>query len=164
MSGKTSVSIITVCERLPRWVDEGFNEYASRLERVMSLRCVDLPLAQRGKNTDIKRAVIDESTRMQALIAKGALVVALDTEGETLDSEAFAAKCSLWREQYRDWTFLIGGPDGLSADCLRLAHFKLSLGRMTLPHALVRIVLGEQLFRAHCILSNHPYHRVGKRH
>jgi 23S rRNA (pseudouridine1915-N3)-methyltransferase len=164
MAVTTNVILLSICERLPRWVDEGFSEYAERLKRSVHLKCIDLELAQRSKSTDVKRAVQEEGARLLSHIPKGALVVALDSEGKLLESEAFAMQCTHWRDQYRDWVFLIGGPDGLSAECLAAAHTKLSLGRMTLPHALVRIVIAEQLFRAQCITSNHPYHRAGKKH
>jgi 23S rRNA (pseudouridine1915-N3)-methyltransferase len=164
VSVKTNICIVSICERLPRWVDEGFNEYALRCGRISNMTCLDLELAQRTKTTDIKRAVQEEGARMMAHIPKSALVIALDSEGKLLESEQFAASCTRWRDDYRDWVFLIGGPDGLSAECLAAAHVKLSLGRMTLPHALVRIVIAEQLFRAQCIASNHPYHRAGKQH
>lgn len=156
------VSIIAVCEKLPAWVEAGFDDYAARIKHVLPLRCIDLALGVRGKNADLKRALSDEGARMQAAIPKNAYVIALDGDGRSFSSEGFAKQLESWRELGRDLAFLIGGPDGLAPACLAAASLKISLGAMTLPHALVRIVLAEQLFRAHSILTNHPYHRAGK--
>lgn len=156
------VSILSVCEKLPAWVDAGFQDYAQRLKHTLPISVTDLPLGKRGKNADLKRALHDEGARMLALIPKGAWVVALDGGGQQLSSEALATQFERWRASTRDLVFLIGGPEGLAAECLAAAQQKLSFGAMTLPHALVRIVLAEQLFRAHSILTNHPYHRAGK--
>jgi 23S rRNA (pseudouridine1915-N3)-methyltransferase len=156
------VNIIAICEKLPAWVEAGFEDYAARLRHVLPIKCVDLALGARGKNADLKRALADEGARMWAAVAKGASVIALDNGGRQFSSEDLAKQLAKWRESGQDLTFLIGGPDGLAENCLAAAAMKMSLGPMTLPHALVRIVLAEQLFRAHCILSNHPYHRAGK--
>lgn len=156
------VSIITVCEKLPAWVEAGFQDYAQRLKHSLPMNTVDLALGKRGKNADLKRVLQDEGARMLAAIPKGACVIALDGDGQQLSSEALAKQLERWRENGRDLVFLIGGPEGLASECLAVAQQKLSLGAMTLPHALVRIVLAEQLFRAHSINTNHPYHRAGK--
>ena len=155
-------TIIAICEKLPVWVDAGFEDYAARLKHVLPLRCIDLALGARGKNADLKRALADEGTRMLAAVPKSSFVIALDGDGRTFSSEALAKQLAQWRELGTDLAFLIGGPDGLAPVCLATAQLKISLGPMTLPHALVRIVLAEQLFRAHSILTNHPYHRAGK--
>ena len=155
-------TIIAICEKLPVWVDAGFEDYAARLKHVLPLRCIDLALGARGKNADLKRALADEGTRMLAAVTKSSFVIALDGDGRTFSSEALAKQLAQWRELGTDLAFLIGGPDGLAPVCLATAQLKISLGPMTLPHALVRIVLAEQLFRGHSILTNHPYHRAGK--
>ena len=155
-------TIIAICEKLPAWVDAGFEDYAARLKHVLPLRCIDLALGARGKNADLRRALADEGTRMLAAVPKSSFVIALDGDGRTFSSEALAKQLAQWRELGTDLAFLIGGPDGLAPVCLATAQLKISLGPMTLPHALVRIVLAEQLFRAHSILTNHPYHRAGK--
>ena len=155
-------NIITICEKLPAWVDAGFEDYAARLKHVLPLKCVDLSLGTRGKNADLKRALADEGSRMLAAIPKSTFVIALDGDGRTFSSEGLAKQLEQWRGLSTDLAFLIGGPDGLAPPCLAAATLKISLGPMTLPHALVRIVLAEQLFRAHSILTNHPYHRAGK--
>lgn len=155
-------TIVTVCEKLPAWVKSGFDDYAQRLAHALPLACTDLGLAVRGKNPDLKRALSDEGARMLAAIPKHCQVIALDGEGELWSSEQLAKQLSRWKESGRDLALLIGGPDGLAPSCLQAAQQRWSLGPLTLPHALVRIVLAEQLFRATSILANHPYHRAGR--
>ena len=154
--------LISVCDKLPAWVKDGFSDYQARLKQSVPLEVLDLSLGQRGKNADLKRALADEGQRMLRAIPKNSRVIALDSDGISLSSEQFAQQLSGWQQDGRDLCFLIGGPDGLDQSCLQAAHVKLSFGAITLPHALVRIVLAEQLFRAVCVLSNHPYHRAGK--
>jgi 23S rRNA (pseudouridine1915-N3)-methyltransferase len=90
----------------------------------------------------------------------GSRLVALDEEGKSLTSYEFTAMISRLRDEALDVAFAIGGPDGQGDDLKKAAHFQLSLGRMTLPHGLVRIVLAEQLYRAMTIMQGHPYHRA----
>jgi 23S rRNA (pseudouridine1915-N3)-methyltransferase len=98
----------------------------------------------------------------QELLSKlgGSRLVALDEQGQMLTSYEFTAMFSRLRDEALDVAFAIGGPDGHGEELLKAAHFKLSLGRMTLPHGLVRIVLAEQLYRALTIMQGHPYHRA----
>ncbi len=152
--------VLTVAERAPAWVKQGFDEYARRLAHKLPLILNELPLGPRGKSADPRRAIADEGQRMYAAIPKQARVVALDGRGEQWSSEALARQLAMWMQDGRDLAFLIGGPDGLAPQCLMVAHQKWSLGPLTLPHALVRIVLAEQLYRAVSMLGNHPYHRA----
>jgi len=96
---------------------------------------------------------------MLATIPERSLVVALDVGGRAWDTPALAARLQEWLQSGRDIVLLVGGPDGLSGDCLRRADLRWSLSALTLPHALVRVVLAEQLYRAWTIISGHPYHR-----
>jgi 23S rRNA (pseudouridine1915-N3)-methyltransferase len=152
--------VLTVAERAPVWVRQGFEEYARRLEHKLPLVLNELPLGPRGKSADPKRAIADEGVRMHAALPKQARVIALDGRGEQWSSEALAKHLVAWLQDGRDLAFLIGGPDGLAPQCLLVAHQKWSLGPLTLPHALVRIVLAEQIYRAVSMLGNHPYHRA----
>lgn len=154
--------VLSIAERAPAWVRQGFAEYAQRLAHRLPLGLIELPLGPRGKNADVKRALADEGQRMHAAIPKQSRVIALDGRGETWSSEALAKHLNAWMNDGRDLCFLIGGPDGLAPQCLMVAHQKWSLGPLTLPHALVRIVLAEQLYRAFSQLSNHPYHRAAQ--
>jgi 23S rRNA (pseudouridine1915-N3)-methyltransferase len=152
--------ILTIAERAPAWVKQGFDEYAKRLSHKLPLTLAELPLGHRSKSTDTQRAIADEGQRMYAALPPKSRVIALDGRGEHWSSEALAKHLAAWMMDGRDLTFLIGGPDGLAPQCLLVAHQKWSLGALTLPHALVRIVLAEQLYRAVSMLNNHPYHRA----
>jgi len=96
---------------------------------------------------------------MLAAIPERSLVVALDVGGSAWETPALATRLQEWLLSGRDIVLLVGGPDGLSGDCLRRAELRWSLSALTLPHALVRVVLAEQLYRAWTIISGHPYHR-----
>ena len=152
--------LISVGERMPGWVAEGFAEYHKRLSRELPLELVELKLGERGKGRDLQRALDDEGAAMLAAIPRGSQVIALDGRGKTWSSEELAAQLGQWRMAGRDLAFLIGGPDGLAATALARADQRFSLGALTLPHMLVRLILAEQLYRATSLLSNHPYHRA----
>lgn len=152
--------LISVGERMPNWVAEGFAEYVKRLSRELPLDLVELRLGERGKGRDLVRALEDEGAAMLAAIPRGSHVVALDGRGKAWSSEELAAQLSAWRMAGRDPVFLIGGPDGLAATALARADQRFSLGALTFPHMLVRLILAEQLYRAVSLLGNHPYHRA----
>lgn len=101
-----------------------------------------------------------EADLLSEVIPKGAKIVCLDSRGKTQSSEAFASRLGNWRDEgERDIAFVIGGADGLDSSLLDRAHLTLSFGAVTWPHMLARVMLVEQLYRAHCILTGHPYHR-----
>jgi len=152
--------LVAVGERAPAWVAEGFAEYRKRLSHWLPLDLVEVEPGLRGKGRDAARAMADEGARVLAAVPKGALVVALDGRGRTWSSEELAQRLQHWRNGGRDLAFLIGGPEGHAADVLDAAEERWSLGPLTLPHMLVRLVAAEQLYRAAALLANHPYHRA----
>lgn len=152
--------LIAVGERAPAWVAAGFAEYRKRLSHWLPLELVELPPGRRGKGLDPARAVADEGQRMRAALPKGALVVALDGAGRAFTTEQLAQRLADWRRQGRDLALLIGGPDGHAQEVLAAADESWSLGPLTLPHMLVRLLVAEQLYRAASVLANHPYHRA----
>lgn len=116
-------------------------------------------IESRAEAVDVRKA--DEASRLAKAAGPAAVRIALDENGKTLTSDAFARMLSKHADSgTKCCAFLIGGPDGHGADVLANAQLRLSLGAMTLPHGLARIVLIEQLYRAATILSGHPYHRV----
>src|SRR6185369_3963466 len=147
--------LIAVGERMPAWVQEGYAEYAKRLARELPLQLVEVST----KSRDPARITADEGAALLAAIPKGAHVVALDGRGKPWSSEELAAQLTRWRMQGKDLALLIGGADGLAPAALERADQHWSLGPLTLPHPLVRIVVAEQLYRATTLLGNHPYHR-----
>jgi 23S rRNA (pseudouridine1915-N3)-methyltransferase len=135
---------------------ELFARYAARLRPPLAL--TELPEG-RGAAVEIKRR---EAAALIAALPAGAFAVALDQDGTTPDSPALARLVAQWQALGRPICFLIGGTEGLDATVLARADAKLSLGRLTWPHYLARAMLAEQLFRAHSILTGHPYHRDGR--
>lgn len=153
------IRVIAVGTKMPAWVEEGYREYAKRLPREFSVDMLELPLGPRGKNASIERAISKEGEAMLAAIPDGDRVIALDVLGKPWSTETLADNLAGWRMDGRNCSLLIGGPDGLAAECLARADVKWSLSALTLPHPLVRIVLIEQLYRAWTLLNNHPYHK-----
>jgi 23S rRNA (pseudouridine1915-N3)-methyltransferase len=152
--------LIAVGERAPAWVAEGFAEYRKRLSHWLPLDLVEIEPGLRGKGRDAVRATVDEGARVLAAIPKGARVVALDGRGRAWSSEDLAQRLQQWRNGGQDLALLIGGPEGHAPDVLSGADETWSLGPLTLPHMLVRLVAAEQLYRAAALLANHPYHRA----
>ncbi len=146
--------------RLERWVDLAFEDYAARLAHELPLELFENELGRRGKSVPVSRAVEEEGKRMLARILPGDYVVALEVTGRAHTTEALAQWLGRRQADGRDVVFLIGGPDGLAAQCLARANESLSLSPLTLPHALARVVLAEQVYRVLSLARGHPYHRA----
>ncbi len=153
------IRLIAVGTKMPAWVAQGVDEYHKRLPSEMKIAVKEIPLGKRGKGADIQRAINDEGKQQLAAIGRGDTVVALDVKGKPWSTETLASELQGWQLQGNNISLLVGGPDGLSADCLARADRRWSLSALTLPHPLVRILLAEQLYRAWTINNNHPYHR-----
>lgn len=153
------VSLISVGGKMPRWVDEAYGEYAKRLPKEIQPKLIDLPLANRNKNSNTEKLRQDEGKQILAAIPKGAKLIALDVLGRSLSTYDLKNKVERWQMDGDHVCIVIGGPDGLSQECLQTAHEKWSLSAMTMPHPLVRVFLIEQLYRAWSITQNHPYHK-----
>jgi 23S rRNA (pseudouridine1915-N3)-methyltransferase len=151
--------LIAVGERMPAWVADGFAEYRKRLSRELPLELVEIKAGMRGKGRDSARAMAEEGAAVRAALPRDAHVVALDGTGSTWSSEQLAAELRRWRMEGRDLAFLIGGPDGHAPEVLAAARQRWSLGPLTLPHMLVRLIVAEQLYRAATMVAGHPYHR-----
>lgn len=154
------IHVIAIGQKMPDWVETGGGDFIRRMPPEIGISLNMLPLIRRGKNPDIKRIVRDESRRLLDATPAGAQLIALDVEGRRISSEMLAAMMRDWLDTGRDIAFIIGGPDGLSEELLQRVDLKISLSDLTFPHALVRVMLVEQLYRAWSILNNHPYHRA----
>ena len=152
--------ILSVGERMPGWVAEGYAEYEKRLSREYGVELIEIRPGLRGKGRDDARAMHDEGEAILAALPRDTHVVALDGRGKVWSSEQLAGQLGDWRMGGRDVAFLIGGPDGHAPVVLQRADQSWSLGALTLPHMLVRLVLIEQLYRAESIRAGHPYHRA----
>ena len=144
---------------MPAWVSAGYAEYARRLPRECSLQLVEIPVSKRRKSLPAARAMQEEGQLMLAAIPADCLVIALDVTGKSWSTEVLAERLQDWLAGGRDVALLVGGPDGLAPECLARADLSWSLSALTYPHALVRIVVAEQLYRAWSINTGHPYHR-----
>ena len=152
------LKLLAVGTRMPSWVEIGFEEYRKRMPAEFKLELVEIPLNSkaRGASNSSKQA---QGQAILKNINKQDRVIALDVLGKSMSTKYLATQLSNWQMNGQDICLLIGGPDGLSADCLERADMKWSLSDLTLPHPLVRILLMEQLYRAWTINKNHPYHR-----
>lgn len=152
--------LIAVGTRMPDWVQTAYADYAARLPHECRLELVEIAPAQRGKNADIARAKQQEGEKILKALPRDTLVVALDEHGQQLSSTDWSRELRQWMQSGRDTALLIGGPDGHAPEVLARADRKWGLSKLTLPHALVRVFVAEQLFRAWSLLANHPYHRA----
>lgn len=144
---------------MPRWCELACEEYAKRLQRSLKCTLIEIPTPTRHKPSDSLLCKEKEGRKILEKIHPQEIVIALDVLGENWSTPTLAKRISTWQQKGQDLTFVIGGPDGLSSDCLSKANQRWSLSALTFPHALVRVLLYEQLYRAMSILANHPYHR-----
>jgi len=152
--------VASVGKRMPAWVQQGWEEYARRFPRGVSLALKEIPLARRSANAAVEALRSAEGEALQAAVPAGFRRIALDQGGRQWSTADLAAALECWMREEHGVCFQVGGPDGLAADCLARADDVWSLGRLTLPHPMVRVILAEQLYRAWTITQNHPYHRA----
>jgi len=155
------IDLISVGQKMPAWVDSGYQEYARRMPKECRLQLTEIAAGKRGKNADIERITRDEGERMLKVLPKKTQVCVLDVKGKPWSTEQLARQLSSWMQDGRDMALLVGGPEGLADSCLQRADIKWSLSSLTFPHPLVRIIVAEQIYRAWSLLNNHPYHRAG---
>lgn len=144
---------------MPAWVREAGEEYRRRMPPHLRWELREIPPLRRGKGADLARLLRDEGGRILAALPRDCHVIALERTGTPMDSEGLAASVDEWMAGGRDVAMLIGGPEGLSPECLQRADRIWSLSSLTLAHPVVRVVLAEQLYRAWSIAANRPYHR-----
>ena len=151
--------VAAVSARPPDWVVAGWTEYARRMPRELSLELLEIRPEPRssGKTAQVMMAL--EAARIDAALPAGCRRVALDERGDAPTTRQLADRLARWMQEGRDVAFIIGGPDGLDPRIKDGAGETLRLSSLTLPHALVRVVLAEALYRAHSVTKGHPYHR-----
>jgi 23S rRNA (pseudouridine1915-N3)-methyltransferase len=153
------VRIVALGQRMPAWVATGYADYAKRITPPFAPELVEIKAAARDRGTSVARMLGEEAARIVAACA-GYRIVALDERGERWSTSELAKRLARWRDAGDDPAFVIGSADGLDASVKTSASFVLSLSAMTLPHALCRILLAEQIYRAQSLLAGHPYHRA----
>ena len=154
-----NVHLISVGNRMPPWVEQGYREYAKRISGELRLDLIEIAPAKRSKRADIARTLLDEGERMLKAIPKACRVIALEVDGAAWSTEELAQQLDDWLHSGSDLALLVGGPEGLAESCRQRADGSWSLSPLTLPHPLVRVVISEQIYRALSLLRNHPYHR-----
>ena len=152
------VRVIAIGTRMPTWVRNACDEYLRRLRGGLAVALTEIEPATRRAG-GAGQAVAREGERLLAALLPSDHVIVLDERGRELTTRELAGWLGSRMQQGEDLAFLIGGPDGLAAEVRSRSDLTLALSRLTLPHALARVLLCEQLYRAHCILANHPYHR-----
>lgn len=156
---RMQIKVAAIGRRMPVWVTMAWQEYARRFSGAVRLELAELRMERRGQNADIERIRSREGDALMAAVPKGARPVALDIGGQAWSTQTLASKLEEWLAGGRDVCLMVGGPDGLSSECLSWAENTWSLGPLTFPHPLVRVILVEQLYRAWTIVNKHPYHR-----
>ena len=152
------VRVIAIGTRMPTWVRSACDEYLRRLRGGLAVALTEIEPATRRAG-GAGQAVAREGERLLAALLPSDHVIVLDEHGRELTTRELAGWLGSRMQQGEDLAFLIGGPDGLAAGVRSRSDLTLALSRLTLPHALARVLLCEQLYRTHCILANHPYHR-----
>lgn len=153
------LTLAAVGSRMPEWVRMACDDYLKRLPREFPLQLVEVKPATRTDGRPVERLLEEERGRLLERIPQGSLVITLDERGAPWTTRELAARIEEARLEARELVFVIGGPDGLHADFKAAGRPQFALSRLTLPHALARVVLCEQIYRAVSLLNNHPYHR-----
>jgi 23S rRNA (pseudouridine1915-N3)-methyltransferase len=153
------VTILSVGHKMPAWIQDGFHEYTRRMPPEVRVELVELKPEERGAGKGADKAKDVEGERLIAALPAGGTLLALDEKGRAFTTQGLAVMLADWMRDAVHPVFAIGGADGLSAAVKERADKLVSLSALTLPHALVRVVLAEQLYRAWTILARHPYHR-----
>jgi 23S rRNA (pseudouridine1915-N3)-methyltransferase len=151
--------VIAVGTRMSEWVQAAFSDYTRRLRGADALELVEVPVARRSGAGDAPRAMAAEAQRILGLLGAREYAVALDERGRSFTTLQLADWLAERRQEGAPVSFIIGGPDGLDPAVLQRAQLRWSLSTLTFPHALVRVLLAEQLYRASTVLAGHPYHR-----
>ena len=150
--------LAAVGQRQPAWADAAYAEFAKRFPPELRLELKAVKAEPRGSKT-AEQLMAAEAVRLEAALPKGARRIVLDERGERLTTRQFAQRLKAWMQEGRDVALLVGGPDGLDGALKASADESLRLSDLTLPHAFVRVLLAEALYRAWTVMVNHPYHR-----
>jgi 23S rRNA (pseudouridine1915-N3)-methyltransferase len=151
--------IASVGHKMPDWITAGYNEYAKRMPREAQISLLEIKPEPRTTGKAMLQIMESEAQRVLAALPQNCLRIALDERGTQPTTRQLAAQMQEWMREGRDVAFIIGGADGLHDSVKQSAQQLLALSALTLPHAVVRIILAEQLYRAYSLMRNHPYHR-----
>ena len=144
---------------MPSWITEGFNEYTKRMPREAKIELLEVKPEPRTTGKSVTQILEAEAQRIRAALPQDVLRIVLDERGQHWSTKQLSQQMQVWMGGGRDVAFIIGGADGLHESIRTGANQLLALSAMVLPHGMVRVLLAEQLYRAHSLLHNHPYHR-----
>jgi len=151
--------IVSVGNKMPDWITAGFNEYTKRMPREAQIVLLEIKPEPRTTGKTVVQIMEAEAQRILSAVPQNCLTIALDERGIQPTTKQLAAQMKEWMREGRDVAFIIGGADGLHESVKQAAQQLLALSALTLPHAFVRVLLAEQLYRTHSLMHNHPYHR-----
>jgi 23S rRNA (pseudouridine1915-N3)-methyltransferase len=150
--------IISVGHKMPSWVETACAEYTKRMPREATVEIIDIKPEKRAAGNSTEKIQLIEAKRILEAVGKD-FCIALDERGQEVTTLQLADKFKDWQASSRDVALIIGGADGLHTSVKQKADWLWGLSKLTLPHAMVRVLLVEQLYRAHSVITNHPYHR-----
>ena|SRR5487761_2016645 len=151
--------IVSVGHKMPDWITQGFNEYAKRMPREAKIELLEIRPEPRSTGKSPTQIMQAEAQRILSVLPANCWRIAMDERGATPTTRQLAAQMQDWMREGCDVAFIVGGADGLHDTVKQSARQLLALSALTLPHAFVRVLLAEQLYRAHSLMHNHPYHR-----
>jgi 23S rRNA (pseudouridine1915-N3)-methyltransferase len=151
--------IVSVGHKMPDWITTGFNEYAKRMPREAKIELLEIRPEPRTTGKTVQQIMAAEAQRIIAVLPQHCLRIAMDEHGAQPTTRQLAEQMQDWMREGCDVAFIIGGADGLDMPVKRDAQQLMALSALTLPHAIVRVLLAEQLYRAYSMMHNHPYHR-----
>ena len=153
------IHLIAVGKKMPEWINAGYAEFSKRMPPELQINLIEITPSIRNKTTPIEKNIKEEGERIQSAVSNNSRLIVLDEKGKNFSSIELSKKMENWLPMGQDIVLVIGGADGIDPAIKKQADEKWSLSAFTLPHALVRVVVAEQLYRAWSILQGHPYHR-----
>ena len=154
-----NINFLLIESSRPQWSETAFESYKSKFNKSITISWNGIKPATRNKNYSVAEVVQKESALLKKKIKEHDFVIALDKEGINLDTEKLKSNFENWIASSKNVSFVIGGPDGLSYELIEESNFCWSLSQLTFPHAVVPILVLEQIYRAWSMTQNHPYHR-----
>lgn len=153
------IHLIAVGKKMPEWINTGYAEFSKRMPPELQINLIEITPSVRNKSTPIEKNIKEEGESIQSAIPANSKLIVLDEKGKYFSSIDLSKKMEGWLPMGQDISIVIGGTDGIDPMIKQQADEKWSVSSFTLPHALVRVVVAEQLYRAWSIMKGHPYHR-----